>query len=183
MTLAFIVLAGNTLAPATTVDLKPLLDQVVWPLVGAVLAALATFLTTKLAQWLKLKSSAMLQATVEAALNNGLQLAQAKVATLNISNIGVQSEIVAQAAAYAIARAPDALKSVGIDTTTPQGLAAVRDQIEARLAPAVLVGAASPLDLSVGTAATIANPSIATGPVEVTSAAPPIGTQAAKEVT
>jgi len=61
-----------------------------------------------------------------------LQLAQARVATLNIEHVDVQNKIIADALNYAIASAPDAVKGLGLDE------AALAEKLRARLAPAVL---------------------------------------------
>lgn len=123
----------------------------------------------RVAKWLGIQNTAVLQSTVDAAMRNGLQLAQAKVATLNIENVQVQKGIISDAVRYAIASAPGAIKALGLDEK------ALAEKLSARLAPAVLAAAATEGPVSVGAAATAVNPAVQTAPIPIAAAPPPVG--------
>lgn len=168
-----LVLLANTASAETAagfvIDFGPLFNLVIWPALGVVFLAVAGVIAKRVeAKWgLKVDKE-----TIETAVQAGLQLAQAKVASANITSVAVQSEIIANAANYAIAHVPDTLKRVGVDVSTAAGKAALQEKIEARLAPAVMVGESSLEPMSVAAAATIANPSVASAPAPVNDTAP-----------
>lgn len=152
-----------------TIDLAPLFNTVIWP----ALSVLALAVVGVLANRIQKKWGVELdKKTIDAAVQAGLQLAQSKVASSNISSIQVQSKIVADTANYAIAHVPDALKNLGVDVSTAEGKTSLQEKIEARLAPAVMVGASSAIPMSVAAAATIANPNVASLPAPVDDTVP-----------
>ena len=162
--LPFYGMAFGADAAAPTINLKPLLEQVVWPTLSAHGLVLGTWLVQRVAKWLGLQNTATLQGAMEAAMHNGLQLAQAKAATLNIEHVDVQNQIVADALKYAIAQAPAAAKGLGLDAD------ALAEKLRARLAPAVLAAAATPGEVTVAAAASAVNPAVQSAPI---AAAPP----------
>lgn len=164
----FAALAADPSAGGATINLAPLLDQVVWPTLVALGLVLGTWLVQRLAKRLGIQNTAALQNTMEAAMTNGLQLAQAKVATLNIEDIRVQHQIIADAVNYAIASAPAAAKGLGLDKD------ALAERLSARLAPAVLAAAATEGRVSVGAAATVVNPAVQNAPVAIAAAPLPV---------
>lgn len=147
-----------------TIDFAPFFTMVVWPTLSVILLALASVVALRIQKKWGIEVD---KKTIETAVNSGLQLAQAKVASSDITRVSVQNEIIAQAANYAIAHVPGALKNLGVDITTEAGRASLMEKIEARLAPAVMVGEASPGPMTVAAAATIANPDVATVPAPV----------------
>lgn len=161
--------AGAGDAQEFVVDFGPLFTLVVWPSLSAIALAVVGVITARIQKKWGIEVD---KKTVETAVQAGLHLAQAKVASANISSVTVQNKIVADAANYAIAHVPDALKNLGVDVSSEEGKASLQEKIEARLAPAVMVGASSLQPMSVAAAATIANPSVASAPAPVDDAAP-----------
>lgn len=159
----------NSATDAFVIDFGPLFSLVIWPALSVVFLALAGVIAARIQKKWGIEVD---KKTIETAVQSGLQLAQAKVASANISSVTVQNKIVADAANYAIAHVPDALKNLGVDVSTEQGKASLQEKIEARLAPAVLVAASSQEPMSVAAAATIANPSVASAPARVNDPAP-----------
>lgn len=158
-------------AKGFVIDFGPLFTLVVWPALGIVAVAVAGIIANAIKNKFGVEID---KKTIETALQNGLQLAQKQVANANISSVTVQNEIIASTANYAITHASDALKSLGVDVTTDAGKANLVEKIEARLAPAVMVGASSQAPMSVAAAATIANPSVASAPAPVDDTAPKV---------
>lgn len=110
----------------TAVSLAPAIDAVLAAL-AALLLALGTFAIQRLLGWLKLSQDEKVRAYLEDALQNGIAFARARVSSRAVGSIDVKSAVVAEAANYAIARVPDALKRFGIDQD------GVRDLVQARL--------------------------------------------------
>jgi hypothetical protein len=156
-------------AKGFVIDFGPLFTLVVWPTLSVVFLALAGVIAARIQKKFGIEVD---KKTIETAVQAGLQLAQSKVASSNINSVTVQNGIVAAAANYAIAHVPDALKNIGVDVSTDAGKASLQQKIEARLAPAVMVGASSQAPMSVAAAATIANPSVASAPAPVDDTAP-----------
>ena len=114
-----------------TVDLAPLVNEVVLPLVTAVLSPLVPWLAYKAIQVLHLQLTKAQAATLEVAMQNGINYALGKVQAFTNAHGQVQmkDQVVAQAAAYVLPKVPDTLKALGV---TPEGL---KQRIEARLPP------------------------------------------------
>jgi hypothetical protein len=116
------------------VDLRPLIDGVVFPILQAVLVPIAggaaTWAMVHLGKAAHVQVTQHQMATVEAAMNNGIKWALSRAQTAADQNAVVtpKEAIIAMAANYALPKIPTALSSLGI---TPQGLA---ERIEARLA-------------------------------------------------
>lgn len=112
-----------------TIDLSPLIDQVVIPTLSAVLIGLATWVARWAIAFFKVKITAQQGATVDAALANGINLAvhQLQVPLDANSSVEVKNQAVAIAANYAIPKIAAETKALGI---TPDSIA---QRIEARL--------------------------------------------------
>ena len=151
------------------IDFGPLFTLVIWPTLSVVLIAVAGVIAARIQKKWGIEVD---KKTVETAVQSGLQLAQSKVANANITSFAVQNQIVAQAANYASSHVPGALKKLGVDVSTEAGRAGLREKIEARLAPAVMVGLTSSEPMSVAAAAVIANPSVPSVPAPVDDPAP-----------
>lgn len=115
---------------ATTVDISPLINQVLIPFAVALGSVLAAWIAAKVAALLGIKREDALAAKLEEAMKNGLALAQARleerIGTGPI-NIETKSQLVATAATYARDHVPGTLKALGV---TP---AALQEKLEARL--------------------------------------------------
>lgn len=121
--------AASTIG-STVVDLGPLINAVAVPLVMALGSVLVTWLTAKAAAFLGLKANDERAAILEKAMQNGLAFAQSQLqAKIGAGPIplDVKNEIIATAAGYAVAHAPEAMKTLGVD---PESLA---QKLEARL--------------------------------------------------
>lgn len=126
--LLFILLAFPAFAQdaTTKVDFGPLVANVVWPLLSAVLLAIGAWGVQKLSAWLGIKNNEVLQNTVESAMKNGLAYAQSKVGDVPLT-VDVKNQIVATAANYAIKHVPDAMAKLGV------GQDVLLEKLEARL--------------------------------------------------
>jgi hypothetical protein len=163
---------GTEDAQTFVIDFGPLFTLVIWPALSVVALALAGVIAAGIKKKWGVEVD---KKTIETAMQAGLQLAQSKVASADITSLTVQSKIIADTANYAIAHVPDALKNMGVDVTTDAGKASLQEKIEARLAPAVMVGVSSQAPMSVAAAATIANPSVASAAAPVDDTAPTSG--------
>lgn len=152
-----------------TIDFAPLFNAVIWPALSAIAVAIAGVIASRIQKRFGIEVD---KRAIETAMQNGLQLAQSKLSSSNISSVNVQNRIVADAANYAITHVPDALKNLGVDVSTAAGKANLQEKLEARLAPAVMVGASSQAPMSVAAAATIANPGVASAPAPVDDTSP-----------
>lgn len=115
---------------AGAIDFAPLVQQVVMPLVIAILGAVGTWALMKFRSWLGIKESSQLATTLDTALQNGLAYAQAQIPGV-VANMPMtltaKNEVVGLAARYALAHIPDTLKALGVDQ------ALLRQKLEARL--------------------------------------------------
>lgn len=113
-----------------TIDLAPLLHEILLPIASALGMVLATWLAKKVADWLNVRRDEAFIGKLEEAMKNGLALAQSR-AEQQIRDKGltveVKSQLVADAANYAAAHVPGALKALGVG---PRELA---EKLEARL--------------------------------------------------
>ncbi len=130
LALAYLLAIGAAYAADTTVDIAPLIREVLLPIASALGMVLATWISAKIAELLKIRRDDALAVTVEQALRNGLAFAQSrledKIGSGPIS-IDVKRQIVADAATYAVAHVPGALKKLGV---TPKVL---QEKLTARL--------------------------------------------------
>jgi len=130
LALAYLLAIGAAYAADTTVDIAPLIREVLLPIASALGMVLATWISAKIAELLKIRRDDALAAKVEEALRNGLALAQSRLEDKIGSGpipIDVKSQIVADAAHYAATHVPAALKKLGV---TPDVL---QEKLEARL--------------------------------------------------
>src|SRR5579864_2442517 len=104
---------------ATSVDIGPLINQVVLPTVAAIGSVLAAWIAAKVAAYLNLQNTGQLSGILEVALQNGLAFAQSALKTRLPADgsvpIDLKNEVLATAANYALAHVPDTLKSLGVD--------------------------------------------------------------------
>lgn len=127
---ALISLPARADVTSTAIDFAPIVQQVVVPLVIAVLGTVGTWALVRLKSWLGIKENSQLATTLDAALQNSLAFAQSRlpnvVATVPLS-IATKNEVIGVAATYALAHVPDTLKALGVDQ------ALLRQKLEARL--------------------------------------------------
>lgn len=120
--------ASPTPAPSTTIDFAPLLNQVIWPLAGAVVSVLAVWLSTKLAKLLNLSNADAVRGYLEPTLQNALAFGQAKTKALPL-NVDAKNAIVAEAANFVIQHVPDALAFFKIDAEALKRILAARLEV------------------------------------------------------
>lgn len=108
--------------------LTPMLDALASSLL-ALLFALGSLAITRLLGWLKLSEDAKVRAYLDEGLHNAIAFATAKVAARMPQAVPAErrNAIIAEAAAYATARVPGALRRFDIDED------GARDMISARL--------------------------------------------------
>jgi len=136
--LAGAALAQTSPAPGTTVDFGPVLVQIVMPAVGIIVSALAAWGVKKLADLAGIKADEKAIAVVNDVMQKGLAFATSKIGTIPLK-VDVRSPVIADAASYALAHGPDALKRLGI---SPEQLA---EKLVARyIDPSVPVGVTTP---------------------------------------
>lgn len=105
-------------APATPtfgIDLRPLLNEIVLPLAGAAAVWLATWISTRIAGWLKISRDDRVRAYLEKALLLGIDYGKSRLERGTPLTLQVKSQIVATAATYAVEHVPAALKHFGVD--------------------------------------------------------------------
>lgn len=133
ITLALLMLAAEAYAQTTPpvleykIDFRPLVNEVIWPLIVAIVTAIVGILARKALSWLNLSEDRMVREYLDVALVNGLELARQRLGSVALGAT-TESRLVAEASNYVIGRVPDALKRFGIDQ---DGL---RRLIEARIA-------------------------------------------------
>lgn len=133
ITLALLMLAAEAYAQTAPpvleyqIDFRPLINEVVWPLIVAIVTAIVGILARKVLSWLNLSEDRMVREYLDVALANGLELARQRLGNVPLGAT-TQHQLVAEASNYVIGRVPDALKRFGIDQ---DGL---RRLIEARVA-------------------------------------------------
>lgn len=110
----------------TTIDLSPIVDGVLIPLLTPVLLAVVTWAATKVAALAHIQIGAAQRTVLESAINNGIAYAEKTMAP----RLGVTADDkVAAAVNYILPKVPDALKGLGV---TPDHLAQL---VTARLPP------------------------------------------------
>lgn len=116
------------------IDLRPLLDGVVFPILVAVLAPLLTFFgvaaVNAVAKAAHITVDDKARGVIETAINNGLSLAVAKLqpAADQVAQLHTNNAMISEVAAYVLPKVPDALARLGI---TPAHLG---ELIQARIA-------------------------------------------------
>lgn len=116
--IGFIVMpVGYALAQAaaqpssTTIDLLPLI-QALWPLIGAVLTALAGLVATRASTYFHLSSQDTIRGYVMSATQNAVNAVQTKLSAAPIG-VDVHDAKVAAVASHLITTVPDGLKQLG----------------------------------------------------------------------
>jgi len=127
--------AEGATAPAIesyAIDFRPLVEAVLVPILGALTTALATWLSVKAAALLKLQADDRLRAVIDGALQNGLAFGLSKLDDMTKTvplTLEVKNQVIADAANYAIAAVPDALKKLGVTREKVTDLAAARLEV------------------------------------------------------
>jgi hypothetical protein len=111
------------------IDLRPLFDQVVFPIVGTVLTGFAAWAVAKISKLAHIQLTQAQARTLEGAMQNGINFAlqRAQAAADAHGQVTTKQEIVALAVNYVVPKVPQAMNSLGVSN---QGLA---ERIEARL--------------------------------------------------
>lgn len=120
-------------APSTTVDLSPLMAEVVWPALGALAVALAGWVAQRAATWFHLQNQDVVRGYVLKALQTGLDVAYARLGGAPLS-IETRNQTVASIANYLITSVPQGLKALGftLKADDPKLLALVGAHLEAQ---------------------------------------------------
>ena len=116
---------------STSIDLSPLVLQVLLPLATLLGGFLATWLAKRLATWLNLQNEGVLRESINNAIKNGLALAQSELKDPDVAaklTVDVRSRLVHDAYAYVMLHEPAAAKALGFDEDS------LRDKIAAHLA-------------------------------------------------
>jgi hypothetical protein len=121
--------------PSTTVDLSPLLNQVVWPVLGTVLTALVGWLITRASTYFHLASQDTIRSYVMTATQNGVAAIEAKLAGTPLT-VDTHSAKVAAVASHLITTVPSGLKALGftLEPNDPKLVAMISAQLN-QLAP------------------------------------------------
>jgi len=111
------------------VDLRPLFEQVVLPLAGALFTALSSAALEYMRRLTKAKLTQQQAQQLEAAIQNGINyaLSKAKERDGALGSLPVKNQLVEDAFYYLAPKVPEVLKALKI---TPDGL---RERIESRL--------------------------------------------------
>lgn len=103
-------------AAAATLDLTPLVDPLMGG-IGIVLSAIISRVLWKAMKWLDLDGEEKLRGAINLAVDSGISLARLQVGQMIKAGakVDVQSEIVARAGSYLVARVPESLAKFGLD--------------------------------------------------------------------
>lgn len=106
-------------ASAASIDLGPLVEPVVTPVLGAIGLLVSGYLVRllhKAAAWLDGDTEAKLRAAIQTAVSSGIALATTQVSELvkGGANVDVKSETIARASNYLIERVPESLVRFGL---------------------------------------------------------------------
>lgn len=120
---------AQTAAPtpaAGVIDFRPLLNEVVLPLGTAAAVWFAGWLTTRITGWLKISRDDRVRAYLEKALLLAIDYGRSKLDRGSPITMQVKSQIVADAANYAVEHVPGALKHFGVDQDALKRMLAAR---------------------------------------------------------
>lgn len=120
---------AQTATPAaspTSVDLSPLLSQVLYPLLGTIATALAGWVAQRAATWFHLQNQDTVRGYVLSALSTAIDVARVRLGGAPLT-IETHSQTIASVANYLIVSVPQGLKALGIAPVAdnPQLLALV----------------------------------------------------------
>lgn len=117
----------------TLIDLKPLIDEVLFPLLATAITPFVAWAVYKAGQLLHVQLTAAQTQTLETAMQNGINFALSQAQTYADAHgiVPTKSDLIATATNYVLPKVPDALAKLGI---SPAGVA---QRIEARLPPPV----------------------------------------------
>ena len=119
-----LIAASGAVPAMTTVNLAPLVDQVLVPLLLTVLTGFASWAVAQMSaavtRWFHVKVSAQQAQVIENAIQNGINLAVHKVGvTLDAhSTVDVKNQAVAVALGYALPKVTEEMAAVGISPET-----------------------------------------------------------------
>lgn len=121
------------------IDFTPIIDQVVFPILAAVVTPFVTWAVWKVGQLTHITIQQAQAQVIENALVNGINfaLSRAQAFADQHGTLPTKSDVIAEATNYVVPKVPGALKTLGI---TPAGVA---QRIEARL-PKEVVSALPP---------------------------------------
>lgn len=112
------------------IDLAPLFNQVVLPIMGAIAVPIGAWAAKRIADLAHVQMTEKRAQAIEIAIQNGvsygLSQVQQHVAGKGLT-LNVKNEVIDHAVSYVLPKVPDTLKKLGI---TPAGLS---ERIEARL--------------------------------------------------
>ncbi len=113
---------------ATSVDLTPILTQIVIPIAGAVLSGLVPYVVYKLSVLLKLKSDDATRAYLQQAAVGAVKAAvnEATAAAGKIPPVDLHNKILAEAVTALNQNAPDAIKKLGLTPDAVENLVSAR---------------------------------------------------------
>lgn len=142
----------------TAIDLRPTIDNVVFPVLQAVLiplvAGFVVLALRRLATLLHIKVTDQAAQVVENAIQNGTQLALNRAQTLadNHAIVTTKSDVIATAVNYALPKIQAEMKTAGV---TPESIA---ERVEARLPASVVAAIPAQAPGSIFTAAAAVPP-------------------------
>ena len=113
-----------------TVDLSPIVNGLVVPLLTPIISAALLWLIYKVGSLFHIKIQDSQRALLETAISNGITFAQSKVASLPES-VTISNPVIAQAAAYVTKTAPGALTALGLDKDSAALAAAITARLPA----------------------------------------------------
>lgn len=129
---AFAEGATVPVAESWAINMRPLINEVVVPILAGLLGLLATWISTRLVGVLKLEHDDALRGIIENGMQKGIAYALSKLddATKSMPlSFEVRSKIVADAANYVIGATPDALKKLGVTKDAIERAVAARLEI------------------------------------------------------
>ena len=95
----------------TTIDVAPIINQVVVPILSAVLLTALSWAATRIASYFHIKLQDSQRAVLSTAVNNGIAYAQQALAGRENVTLGDKASL---AVSYILPKVPGALKSLGV---------------------------------------------------------------------
>lgn len=143
--LAFVILVSPAMAQVNAPSIVSAWHPYVVEILAALIAAGLGWVLNKIRERTGLEINAQHRATLQATLTNvvGLLIAKGEIAASNVK-INVGSPAINEAVTYVLKSAPDALKYFGIDASTPEGAASLREKIVAKIGVVTAAPAANP---------------------------------------
>jgi biopolymer transport protein ExbB/TolQ len=154
-------------------QVQQIMNAVVYPVLTALAGLVVAWAALKTTQFLNARRAQQSRDNLDETLDHAIMFAQVHLKGEQMSG-DVIAEIKRIAYDYVATHGADDLKTMKLDLSTDAGQTNLRQKIESRLAPAVLVSSVSPM--SVAAAASMVNPDVPTDPVRI--AAKPLPTSA-----